>query len=374
VKSSINNFKPFLFITRYKLQIITWTFIFVFVTAIGLLSTNVLITNALAEHQEPNTRYYFINEMTGAYTAFILLPLLIAFIKRYPMRKMNWYKRLPLHLFASMLFGVTHTLLMKFSREAIYALSSMGEYDYGQLGFRLVMEYNKQFMVYWLVYGITVLILYVQENQRRKLQTAKLEEQLTKARLQTLQMQLNPHFLFNTLNLISSTMYENVKTADKMIVNLSDLLRLTLNRPAEQEHPLQQELDLLNLYINIMKARFENNLLIKTEIDPLSLNALVPRFILQPLVENAITHSIENIQRVCVDITSRIHNGILFLAVGDNGPGIPSQGTRNGVGLANTAERLEKLYGPAHPLRFHNRESGGFEVCMEIPVIPTEEK
>jgi sensor histidine kinase YesM len=349
---------------------VRWLVIFLFSTLVGVMNFNRFYTNELAEGGTPNFYHYLICEMTGAYAVFVLLPVLFYFFKKFPLQRNNLLTRLPLHLLASLTFGFSHTLLMFFSRKIIYALLLHENYDYGHLGYRLVMEYNHQFFTYWLVYGIAYFINLFRENQKQKLKTAQLERQLTEARLQALQMQLNPHFLFNTLNMISSTMYDDVNAADKMMASLSDLLRKTLNVSNRPEHPLRNELDLANLYIEMMQARFQNQLCVKMEIAAETLDDPVPSFILQPLIENSIKHAMQNVQIAAIEISSQKKEGRLILSVKDNGRGISTDAhslSQNGVGLSNTSERLEKLYGAAHRLDLRNRKEGGLEVTIEIP-------
>jgi len=347
-----------------------WLVIFLFFTFVGVMNFNRFYTNELAEGETPNFYHYFTNEMTGAYAVFVLLPALFYFFKRFPLQRNNLLTRLPLHLLASLAFGFSHTMLMFFSRKLLYWTFLQEDYYYGHLGYRLVMEYNHQFFTYWLVYGVAYFVNLFRENQKQKLKTAQLERQLTEARLQTLQMQLNPHFLFNTLNMISSTMYDDVNAADKMMASLSDLLRKTLNVSSRQEHPLRDEMELINLYIAIMKARFQNQLRVKMEIAGETLDNSVPSFVLQPLLENAIKHTMENVQAAEIEISAQQKDGWLILAVKDNGRGICTDThslSQNGVGLSNTSERLEKLYGAAHRLDLRNRKEGGLEVTLEIP-------
>jgi len=349
---------------------VRWLVIFLFSTLVGVMNFNRFYTNELAEGGTPNFYHYFINEMTGAYAVFVLLPVLFYFFKKFPLQRGNLLKRLPLHLLASMAFGFSHTMLMFFSRKLLYSNFLQEDYNYGHLGYRLLMEYNHQFITYWLIYGVAYFINLFRENQKQKLKTAQLERQLTEARLQALQMQLNPHFLFNTLNMISSTMYDDVNAADKMMASLSDLLRKTLNVSNRQEHPLRDEMELINLYIAIMKARFQNQLRVKMEIAGETLDDSVPSFILQPLLENAIKHTMENVQAAEIEISSQQKDGRLILSVKDNGRGISTDAhslSQNGVGLSNTSERLEKLYGAAHRLDLRNRKEGGLEVTIEIP-------
>ncbi len=349
---------------------VRWLVIFLFSTLVGVMNFNRFYTNELAEGETPNFYHYFINEMTGAYAVFALLPALFYFFKKFPLQRGNLPLRLPMHLLASMAFGFSHTMLMFFSRKLLYSIFLREDYNYGHLGYRLLMEYNHQFITYWLIYGVAYFINLFRENQKQKLKAAQLERQLTEARLQALQMQLNPHFLFNTLNMISSTMYDDVNAADKMMANLSDLLRKTLNVSNRQEHSLRHELELAGLYIEMMKARFQNQLCVKMEIAAETLDEPVPSFILQPLIENSIKHAMQDVQIAAIEISSQKKAGRLILSVKDNGRGIAGAPplSQNGVGLANTSERLEKLYGAAHRLDLRNRAEGGLEVTMEIPL------
>lgn len=353
-----------------KPGLLNWLVIFLFSTFIGVMNFNRFYTNELAEGNDPNFYHYFINEMTGAYAVMALLPLLFYFFKKSPLPRENWRTRLPLYLLATIPFGFCHTMLMFLSRKAIYWLALQKDYDYGHLGLRLLMEYNHQFFTFWIIYGVVFLIGMVREHQRQRLKAVELEQQLTKARLQALQMQLNPHFLFNTLNLISSTMYEDVAAADKMLANLSDMLRMTLQRENRDEHTLAKELALLHCYLDIMKARFADRLRIKLDIAAETKGALVPAFILQPLVENSIRHSLETLHAVEIEIASRRAGDDMRLSVKDNGPGISAEAEQilqNGVGLSNTAERLEKLYGNAHRFHWENLTGGGLQIVLEFP-------
>jgi len=349
---------------------INWPIITGIITMMGLLNFSIIATNAIAGGGEI-PYIHFLYEMTGAYAALALFPALFWFFENYPIKKTNWIRLVLLHLFASIVYGLSHTFLMWLSREIFFQILGYGHYNYGHIGYRILMEYQKQFLVYWFVFGIYFLIGYVQENQERKLKTVRLEQQLTKYRLQALQMQLNPHFLFNTLNMISSIMYENVKVADKMIASLSDLLRYTLKSKNIENETLKDEIKKLNLYIEIMKARFSEKLTVHLEIDPVTLPALVPPFVLQPLVENSITHSIESVERSSViRIISKKENNKLKIIVEDNGPGIPEDfdlSLSDGIGLSNTVERLEKLYGLDHTFKLQNNDKAGICAIMVIP-------
>src|SRR5205823_4769160 len=157
------------------------------------------------------------------------------------------------------------------------------------------------------------------------------------------------------LNMISSRMYEDVADADRMITRLSDLLRMTLHSSAEPEVPLHTELEMLDLYLEIMKARFQDSIQVRKDIDARAKQAMVPSLLLQPLVENAFRHGAgQKTEGGLIEILGSARNGTLSLVVRDNGPGIdgkPEAALNKGLGLSNTAERLRQLYGEQHRMK-----------------------
>ncbi len=340
-------------------------------TLFALFTFSVYATSALADRDHINYRKTILYELTGAYSGMLLVPLGVRFMKRFPIEVRNWPRRVPLHLLVSVAFGCSLTLMMWGSRTILFRMLGWGHFDYGQMGYRFVMEYLKQFGIYWGIYGIVTLVAFARESRQRELQASRLEKQLAESRLNALKMQLNPHFLFNALNMISSYVYEDARTAEKMITKLSDLLRLTLNDADHQEVPLQKEIEFLEAYLAIMKARFQERLTVAFQIDASSRNLLIPHLILQPLVENSIKHCTSDIARPGdIRLTASPAGGFLRIVVEDNGPGISGNGTdpmRNGIGLSNTRLRLQQLYGSNHRFELMNREEGGLRITLEVP-------
>jgi signal transduction histidine kinase len=199
----------------------------------------------------------------------------------------------------------------------------------------------------------------------------QLEARLERAQLQTLKLQLQPHFLFNTLNTITALIGVDPRVAERMVSGLSELLRLSLRNAGEQEVPLSRELELLEHYVDIQQIRFRDRLTVSLEVAPDTLQALVPNFILQPLVENAIRHGIgPRAAPGHVDVRAYRENGSLHLRVADDGVGErvrPFESTREGIGLGNTKARLEHLYGSAHAFSARGGSTGGFVVDIVIP-------
>jgi LytS/YehU family sensor histidine kinase len=184
-------------------------------------------------------------------------------------------------------------------------------------------------------------------------------------------MQLNPHFLFNTLNTVLALIHENPKAADRMLVRLSQLLRRTLEQGQTHEVPLRKEMEFLKLYLEIEQMRFEDRLTISYDIDPKAEDLLVPQLILQPLLENALRHGIlprEEPGRI--ELSARVLNSTLELKVRDNGNGLslpPGSPLREGVGLANVRSRLAHLYGSDQQLTLRNGPEGGVEAIITMP-------
>jgi LytS/YehU family sensor histidine kinase len=190
------------------------------------------------------------------------------------------------------------------------------------------------------------------------------------ARLKTLEAELHPHFLFNTLHAISTLVHTDPESADRMISRLSDLLRLTFDRSGAAGVPLKEELEFLQKYLEIEQTRFQDRLSVRFDIAPETLDAEVPRLILQPLVENAIKHGVSPRSGPgLVQIAAKRLGDLLSLEVRDDGVGLTTAArTRlhSGVGLSNTRDRLECLYGSRHRLDF-SEGSNGLAVRIEIP-------
>jgi LytS/YehU family sensor histidine kinase len=226
-------------------------------------------------------------------------------------------------------------------------------------------------IVYWTMDGLSQAQAYYRKFREREMRALLLESRLAQAQLQILKMQLQPHFLFNTLNAISSLMHQDVELADQMLARLAQLLRTTLESAGTQVVSLKQELEFIELYLEIEKARFGPRLIVHMDADPDTMDAYVPNLILQPLVENAVRHGISpRPEAGHIEIRTRRENGTLRVDVMDDGPGLTHNGEprpRQGVGLANTRARLRQLYGDTHEFRLANRASGGVAVTLWLP-------
>lgn len=225
--------------------------------------------------------------------------------------------------------------------------------------------------VYWCIVCVCWMIIHFREASKRESRTLELETLLMQSNLQALKMQLQPHFLFNTLNAISSLIHENPRMADDMIGSLSQFLRATLESSSENEIPLSKELDFIDCYLEIQQTRFGERLQIRREISDTVLGALVPPLILQPLVENAVRHGVEPMEAGgTVTIRAWRNEDTLHLSISDTGPGFtgnkgPAGGS--GIGLSNTRARLSNLYGGQHEFRLSDSPPTGARVTIQIP-------
>lgn len=231
------------------------------------------------------------------------------------------------------------------------------------------VEFVYQFHLDLITYWVVLAVLRGSDFQRRlkneRLRSAQLEGQLAQAQLHALRMQLQPHFLFNTLNAISALALSDPATARTMIARLSDFLRLTLEADQRQSVPLARELQSLESYLAIQRMRFHNRLETQWQVADDTLDAAVPHLILQPLVENALQHGLLPLSGGgSLRIEARREGGELCMTVEDNGRGLPDRDMREGIGLGNTRARLDALAGRLSLLA---RPGGGTRVEVRIP-------
>jgi LytS/YehU family sensor histidine kinase len=316
-----------------------------------------------------------IEQATGVYAAALLFLLVAKFARRYRLNAENWPRRIPVYLLAAIAFSAMHTSILAVSRKLIFPLAGMGEYDYGIMPIRYLMEFANYAMWFGVWVALVHLFDHYQSSRERELRTAHLETQLAQAQIQALQAQIHPHFLFNALNTISSVIYEDVHAADTMIARLSDFLRHSLNASSAQEVTLQEELNFLNLYLDVMRPRFEERLNVAFDVEPGLDNALTPKLILQPLVENSVKHAADpDSGAIRIAVRARRENGHLSLQIEDDGPGLSTAAqsiTKNGIGLSNTAERLKRLYGQNQEFTIAAADRGGVLVSLKLPYHTT---
>jgi len=294
------------------------------------------------------------NSLADWLTCGMFTPAFYLMVRRFPIRGDRWWSALPAHLAASISF-----VLLKV---AVYAplfrlLNPENPRSYRDV---LFSGFYADWLAYWAAVGVIHAIEYYRESRERELEATQLA-------LENLRSQLQPHFLFNTLQSISTLIHRDPAAADRMLTDLSDLLRLSLRSAASQEVPLRDELDFLARYLEIMRVRFGDRLVIRVDVNADVLNAMVPSLVLQPIVENAIRHGMADRPDVGhVTVSGGRSGDSLRLEVADDGPGLHSSPPGNGIGLANTRERLARLYGERGHLEMV--EERGLTVRVTLPL------
>jgi two-component system, LytTR family, sensor kinase len=353
------------------------------VSVFGLLLFLYHYLAVLAEGGRETPWKPLINELTGALVCGLFFFPIRALVRRWPLTPATWPRRLPVYLLALAPTGAAATTLMWGLRSVLYPLAGLGRYDYGIMPLRYFMELPLQVVWLTLLVGGLHAWAALEAARARELRAAQLEGSLARAQIRNLRLQLQPHFLFNALNTISATMYDDPRSADEMLDQLSELLRASLRTAQSDEVPLAEELTLLNAYLALLHARFGERLQVAVEVEPGTETALVPSMLLQPLVENAVRHgNAERTGRGAVAVRARREAGRLVLEVEDDGPGMAEEtgtagragrvaaGAGKGLGLAGTAERLALLYGEDGSFEAGNvnGSGGGFRVRASLPL------
>jgi sensor histidine kinase YesM len=274
------------------------------------------------------------------------------------------------HVLAGLGLGFAHLVLL---RDLGLAWTASEPNVYSREMWNSLLNRNRlglEFLIYGFILGIGGIIQFQIRAQREATRALELEKQLSAAHLRALQMQLEPHFLFNTLNAIT-TLVElgRQKAAAEMLGHLNLILKRTLSSSAPEKIPLSQELEFVTNYLAIEQVRFADRLRIEIDVDPRAIDGLVPCFLLQPIVENAIRHGIANCENEGVVQTSAVRDGDeLQVRVRDSGSGRASPKEHgHGIGLRNTRERLEHFYQGGYKMRAYPLAAGGFEVAITIP-------
>ncbi len=328
-------------------------------------------------------RYVFVGWMAGMYVCAALTPALLWVGNRWPIERRFTYAGL--HLPFSVAFSILATMI------EVPVLLLLGVYPAKTpptivTGIKIFLSWGIQGGVirYWAV--IVLQAVYRSQKQTKireretfelKVQASELAQQLATAQLSALKMQLQPHFLFNTLGaIIVLIQQQKTAQAEAMVEKLGDLLRLTLEDVEAQEVPLWRELEFLRLYLSIEQVRFEDRLQVRIVPAAELSDVLVPHMVLQPIVENAVRHGLgQSEEVVTIEVAASSNNGSLTLMVSDDGPGILSATPgHSGIGLTNTRNRLARLYGEKATLVIGPAVMQGVRVTITLPIrtLPAE--
>jgi two-component system LytT family sensor kinase len=344
-------------------------------TVLGFFSafTAYYYVTTFAQRGKASFPFLLLLNLNYWYSWALLTPGILWLARRFPFERETWLRSVPVHVAGVFAATLAHVTLVMLGRMAIYTLDGESPGEWGSEFQRMFfLNFDYETMTYWTIVGVSHALRYHYESQDRALRASRLETRLMEAQLQTLQRQLQPHFLFNTLNTIAALMHRDVEAADAMLARLGDLLRMSFETLGVQEVSLEQELDFLRKYVAIEQARFRERLDVTFEVAPDALDCLVPNLLLQPLVENAIRHGIgPRIGPGHVLVRASRSGSVLELEVRDDGVGVPAaklSDLEHGVGLSNTRSRLAHLYGDQHRFEVRRPAGGGLSVVIAIPV------
>lgn len=316
--------------------------------------------------------------IAGWYIWALMTPILLRLAARFPLGKEHFARNLGIHFVGF----VSSWVFASFSFAVVRWLANLGDYSFlHMLPTNFARSpYSLDIICYSTIVAVQQALSHSRRIEAMRLRTLTLNTQLARARLHALKMQLHPHFLFNALNSLSELMQEDPAAAEEMIAHLEKFLRLTLDSGQVQEIPFEEELEFLRCYLAIENIRFQDRLNVRMDIEPQALSVSVPNLVLQPIVENAIKHGVApRTSAGRIEIKASRENGMLRVSVRDNGPGLSKSQkkmapARPGLGLSNTRERLEQLYGADHRFELINAPEGGLIVTVEIPVHPGSAK
>ena len=308
--------------------------------------------------------------LVGVWVTAALTPAVLALAERFPLGRKHGLRHAALHVVLSAVFAAIVIVATAAFSSASGVMGPLQPASFRQaFSLELVLSGHNNVVSYWAIVGVAHALRYYRRLRERERQTLRLEAELARAQLAALKMQIQPHFLFNTLNAITTLVRQGrAAEADETLGKLAELLRCVLEDASAPQVPLRRELEYVRLYLAIEQLRYGDRLVVETAAAPGTLDAQVPPLGLQPLVENAVRHGVgKSASPVTIRIAARRVSGALELEVTDDGPGMTGAKSTSGIGLDNTRARIATLYGDAGKLVVGPHEPRGVTVTMVLP-------
>jgi len=327
------------------------------------------------ETAEYQWQRYFLPHLINFLFWGFLIPVVFYFVHKYPVHIEAKKSYIIKGIIASILVSLFHETMSNVVWFVPMHITGIHPFTQQELQYvlgALPSAYISRIFEYWVIFMFFAAFDYYKQYQDKAVELAQTENQLTNAKLSALKLQLQPHFLFNTLNTISSLMEFDVKGGQKMVSRLGDLLRSLLDQNKRNIISLNEEVEFIQNYLNIEQVRFQDRLTLNFDIDDKALNAQVPSLILQPLVENAIKHGFSNrTEEGTISVSAqKLSNHLLEMVVKDDGNGTNQEMVtllEKGIGLKNVKERLVQLYPEEHLFKIVSESNSGFEAIIHIP-------
>lgn len=339
---------------------LSWRWIIVAWTIIAAVSATMLYISLSAQGGGPSFIPIFLVKLIVWLFWGAVTPLIISLGKRFNLDKGNRLKSIALHLPLSIFFASMNILLYS----AIVYFSSDNPASLAGLFFGLLLtQFEWYFIIYWAIIIVGYTFEFYGRFKAGELEAIQLEAELMKSQLQALKMQLHPHFLFNTLNNISALVRKGEqKNAVSMLSGVSELLRITLSQKDEQEVSLETEMNFIKRYLEIEEIRFKNKFDIRYNLEEEAMRAIVPSFILQPIVENAVNHGLsKKLNAKSIRLSAVVKDGYLNLEIYNDGPALDDAFNLSdctGIGLTTTLNRLQQAYKSDFEMNIQNYEEG----------------
>jgi two-component system LytT family sensor kinase len=315
-----------------------------------------------------------ITNLTFYYIWACIAPLVLWLGKRFPFERATWISSLAVHVPTSVVVSAAQLFVAELVSQSL-SPEPLKLYDaFREIQRTVAVYFHMNLLTYWAVLGVGYGHEYYRKFRDREMRAVQLQSQLAEAQLQALKMQLHPHFLFNAFNTISSLMHRSVDEADRVLAVLGDLLRYSLQNVGVQEVALSEELEFLKQYLEIEHARFGDRLRVQFDVDPEVLDDKLPNLILQPLVENSVRYAVASrANGGSIEISARRDRNSLQIRIVDDGPGLPAGfnlQTSRGIGLRNSAARMEQLYGEEQKFELASRSPNGLQITITLPLRP----
>jgi two-component system, LytTR family, sensor kinase len=351
-------------------SILRWPCVLGVATVLGILSSLLAGQFTHAMGRSPKWQWLLILNCTYWYVWALFTPAIVWLSQRFRLERQGLVRAILVHLPAVALFSFAHIAAMGAVQWWIVTMDGKPFAWWYEVKSSALHNFDWEMMTYWAIAGLSHAVLYYGESRRRAIKASQLETRLVEAQIAALRQQLQPHFLFNTLHAISALMHSDVEAADRTLIRLSDLLRMTLENMDQPEITLQAELDFLAKYLEIEQTRFPDRLFVDFEVEPETLDALVPTLLLQPLVENAIKHGIARKSGPGhVRISARRDKAKLWIEIRDDGVGLSETALtalQKGIGVSTTRARLQHQFGADFRFEFHRLEVG-LAVVVALP-------
>jgi len=346
-----------------------WALSFLFWSIYAVLDCLGSLAIIITFHDKPILRQIVLWNFAEAYVWVLFTPLIYAIALRFPLNANSWKLSLGIQIPVGLGMATVAAWLL------IHMNMFLGWADNSTpLRARLLGLSLQDLPRFFVTMGVAQVVVYYSTLRKREMESAQLEAKLAQAQLEVLRSQMEPHFLFNSLNAIARLTRKDPPAAERMTFQLAAFLRVSLDCAGFQEVPLAQELEFLQNYLAIQKTRFGQRLSIRVEVDQDLLSAPVPSLILQPLAENAIRHGIaRSAEPGFLQVRAVKEDGFIRIQVADNGPGMTlarDQGNE-GFGLRNTRARLKQMYGDRQELSLESNPGGGCRVTIVLPLSKT---